>query len=64
MAYTNAQKNGTIIAKMSTANQNHIHENREYVKCLIDIVLFFGRQGISFRGHSENEESLNKGKLY
>lgn len=40
LAYNSAQKTGTIVSKISTANQ---------------------KQGISFRGHRENEESANKG---
>jgi len=62
LAYNSAQKTGTIVSQMSTANQKQINENREYIKCLIEIILYFGHQGISFRGHRENEESLNKGK--
>lgn len=63
-AYKSTQKNGSIAAQISTTYKKHIQENREYVKCLIDISLYFGRQGISFRGHRENEESFNKGTNY
>jgi len=50
---------GSVVDKMSTAHQKYIQENREYyIKCLIDICLYFGRQGISFCGHRENDESL------
>jgi len=62
LAYNSAQKTGTIVSQMSTANQKQIQENREYIKCLIDITLYFGRQGISLRGHREDEKSFNKGK--
>jgi len=48
------------VFQMSTASQKQIHENREYIKCLIDITLYSGRQGISLRGHKENKESINK----
>lgn len=33
-----------------------------YIKYLIDIVIFLGRQGLPFRGHRENDVALNKGK--
>lgn len=46
---------------MSTSNQEQIKKNREYIKCLIDIFVFLGRQGLAYRGHREYESSLNKG---
>jgi hypothetical protein len=60
-AYKNSVKNGDVIAKMSTAIQKEIQTNIMYIKCLIDIVLYLGRQGIAFRGHREDETSVNKG---
>lgn len=60
-AHTNSQKTGNIISLMSTANQEQIKKNREYIKCLFDIVVFLGRQGLAYRGHREDESSLNKG---
>lgn len=63
-AYKNSVKNGDVIAKMSTALQKEIQINRTYIKCLIDIVLYLGRQGIAFRGHREDETSVNKGTYY
>jgi len=30
---------------------------------LIDIILFLAHQGVAFRGHIENESSLNQGEL-
>ncbi|XP_060847136.1 zinc finger MYM-type protein 1-like [Rhopalosiphum padi] len=62
-AYKNSVKNGDVIAKMSTALQKEIQTNRMYIKCLIDIVLYLGRQGIAFRGHHEDETSVNKGNF-
>jgi len=61
LEYNSEQKSGNVVDKMSTAHQKYIQENREYIKCLIDICLYFGLQGISFCGHCENDESLNKG---
>ncbi|XP_025413291.1 zinc finger MYM-type protein 1-like [Sipha flava] len=48
---------------MSTAIQKEIQTNIMYIKCLIDIVLYLGRQGIAFRGHREDETSVNKGNF-
>jgi len=63
-AYKNSVKNGDVISKMSTALQKEIQTNRMYINCLIDIVLYLGRQGIAFRGHREDETSVNKGTYY
>lgn len=54
-------KNGDVIANMSTALQKEVQTNIMYIKCLIDIVLYLCRQGIVFRGHHEDETSVNKG---
>jgi len=59
--YKNSVKNGDVIAKMSTALQKEIQTNIMYIKCLIDIVLYLARQRIAFRGHREDETTVNKG---
>ncbi|XP_025410974.1 zinc finger MYM-type protein 1-like isoform X1 [Sipha flava] len=63
LEYKNSLKQGSIISKLSTAYKEHIDKNRQYIKCLIDIVIFLGRQGLPFRGHRENEDALNKGNF-
>ena len=35
--------------------------NRDYIKHVIEVTLFLGRQGISFQGHKEDKGALNKG---
>ena len=40
-----------------------VDENRQYLKNIVETLVFIGRQGISLRGHRENEESLNKGNF-
>ncbi|KAF0747430.1 zinc finger MYM-type protein 1-like [Aphis craccivora] len=47
----------------SAAHTEQIKQNREYMKCIIDIVLLLGRQGSAFRGHRENDTSHNKGNF-
>ncbi|KAF0748271.1 zinc finger MYM-type protein 1-like [Aphis craccivora] len=37
--------------------------NRKYMERLIDITIFLGKTGKSFRGHNEKDESNNKGFL-
>lgn len=60
-AHKNSQKTGIVATKLLTTNQEQIQRNKEYMKCLIDIIIFLGRQGIPYRGHHEDEQSLNKG---
>ena len=45
------------------SNKKVVDENREYVKNIVKTLIFLGRQGISLRGHRENEESLNRGNF-
>lgn len=61
--YINFKKPGTIsvISQLSAASKEQILKNQEYIKCLCDIVLYHGRQGIALRAHREDENSLNKG---
>ena len=33
------------------------------MKCIIETLVFLGRQGVAFRGHRENDESMNKGNF-
>ena len=40
-----------------------VNENRQYLKNIVETLVFIGRQGISLRGHRENKESLNKGNF-
>ncbi|KAL7406954.1 hypothetical protein ABVT39_000691 [Epinephelus coioides] len=40
-----------------------ISERREYLERIVALTCFLGKQGISFRGHDETEESDNKGNF-
>lgn len=40
LEYKNSLKQDSIISKLTTANKEHIDKNRQYIKCLIDIVIF------------------------
>lgn len=49
------------MSNLSFGHQEQIKKNRTYILHLIDIVLYLGKQGNAFRGHSEDTESLNQG---
>ncbi|CAI6354560.1 unnamed protein product [Macrosiphum euphorbiae] len=61
--YYSAKSTGSIVEQLSTAHKQNILNNRLYMKKLIDIILLLSRQGIAFRGHIENTNSLNKGNF-
>ena len=47
-------------------NSNHekqVNLNRKNLKRIIETILFFGKQGLAFRGHDESKESLIKGNF-
>jgi hypothetical protein len=48
---------------VNTQYNQEVSKNREYLKCVLETLLFCARQGISIRGHRENEESQNKGNF-
>jgi len=59
--YLSAKSIGSAVTQVSAQNKKEIIENRNYLKKIIDIVLYLTRQGISFRGHVETKDSLNQG---
>ncbi|KAL4103605.1 hypothetical protein QTP88_018966 [Uroleucon formosanum] len=61
--YNEAKQSGSIINKVNTQYNQEVAENREYLKCVLETLLFCARQGIAIRGHRENEESQNKGNF-
>lgn len=52
---------GSVSSQISIAHKDFVEKNRNYLKGLIDVILFLARQGIAFRGHREDSESLNQG---
>lgn len=55
-------KCGTSIHTEIISGQKAVVEsNRDYLKKIIEVTLFLARQGISFRAHREDEQSLNRG---
>ncbi|XP_026811042.1 zinc finger MYM-type protein 1-like [Rhopalosiphum maidis] len=61
--YKNSKKSGSIISKVNTHHQQIVADNRAYLKCILDSLLFCARQGIAIRGHRVDEDSSNKGNF-
>lgn len=58
-----AKKSGSVLSQLSTAHQEEVKQNRNYICHIIDIVLYLSKQGMAFRGHCEETNSLNQGKF-
>lgn len=63
-SFYSSKSKGSVVAQLSSAHKEQIRKNRLYVSHLIDIVLFLGKQGVAFRVHYENDESINQGIFY
>ncbi|KAL4091238.1 hypothetical protein QTP88_025960 [Uroleucon formosanum] len=61
--YKSSKKSGSIISKVNTHHQQIVADNRAYLKCILDSLLYCARQGIAVRGHREDEDSSNKGNF-
>jgi len=55
-----ADQSGSMFTSLSNAHHEVVVKNQNYIKGLIDILLFLARQ--AFRGHDESDTSLNQGK--
>jgi len=53
-------QSGSIYTSLSNAHREVINQN--YIKGLIDILLFLARQGLAFKGNDDRDTSLNQGK--
>jgi len=51
----------SVISKVNTQYVQEVTDNREYLKCILETLLFCDLHSIAIRGHRENEESINKG---
>lgn len=60
-AHTKSKSTGSVYTLLSNAKHEEVIKNRNYIKCIIDIILYLSRQGIAFRGHQEDSNSLNQG---
>lgn len=63
-SFYSSKSKGSVVAQLSSAHKEQIRKNRLYISHLIDIVLILGKQGVAFRGHYENDESINQGIFY
>ncbi|XP_073466822.1 zinc finger MYM-type protein 1-like [Aquarana catesbeiana] len=62
-AYKDSILRGNVLEKIQTGREVQIQERRDYLKRLVAVATFLSKQGISFRGHDESENSQNRGNF-
>lgn len=53
----------SVTTLLSESHKELLLENRDYVKKLLDILLYLSKQGLPLRGHDESDVSHNKGNF-
>jgi len=62
--YKNNKKNNTsVLSQISDQHTLVVAENRRYMKAIIVSLRMLAVQGQAFRGHNENENSVNRGNF-
>lgn len=62
--YLSTKQNDNCIANLLTHSRlQDIKENRNHIFFLLKATLYLAKQGLAFRGHNEERESLNRGNL-
>ncbi|XP_069502501.1 zinc finger MYM-type protein 1-like [Ambystoma mexicanum] len=59
--YKEALVHGNVVHHMQTGSELQMKERRDYLLHIVAVIKLLGKQGISFRGHDESEDSENKG---
>lgn len=54
---------GDFIEQLQAAGIGELTERREYLRCIVAVTTFLGKQGVPLRGHNGTEESLNQGNF-
>lgn len=62
-SYIQSTKSGSVYTVITSVHRQQIMKNRNYIKHLINIVLYLGRQGLAFRAHNEEKPSMNQGNF-
>jgi len=58
-----AGRKQSIAAVIDSNRSEEIRQNRAHLKSMLNVTSPLGRQGLPFRGHSENDEATNKGNF-
>uniref|UniRef100_A0A3Q2TPK1 THAP-type domain-containing protein n=1 Tax=Fundulus heteroclitus TaxID=8078 RepID=A0A3Q2TPK1_FUNHE len=61
--FKSTQNHVDVIEQLNTASAAEIKERRQYLKRIVGVTTFLGKQGIPFRGHDEQDTSHNPGNF-
>ena len=60
LAYnTNKRKQTSILMQLNDEHDRQVKENREYLRIVIECVVFTAQQNIAQRGHCEDRSALD-----
>ncbi len=62
-SYKSTQTHGDVFDQLKVASAAEISERRQYLGRVVGVTTFLGKQGISFRGHDEQDASRNPGNF-
>ena len=62
-SFKSTQSHGDVIEQLNTASAAEITERRQYLKHIVGVTTFLGKQGIPFRGRDEQDTSHNPGNF-
>lgn len=54
---------GSVMTQLSTAHQQEVMTNVNYLKKVVEIITYLTTQGLALRGHDEKEDSDNRGNF-
>ena len=55
----NKKRNTSILSKLQESHKHDVQENREYLKVIIECLMFTAQQNIAQRGHDEQRDDLS-----
>lgn len=61
-SYKKSETTGSVHTLISNAHREEVLKNQNYLKCIIEVILYLSRQCLAFRAHREDDSSLNQGK--
>ena len=59
----NKKKDTSILSKLQESHKQYVKENRDYLKVIIECLMFTAQQNIVQRGHDEKRDSLSNSSV-
>lgn len=62
-SFKSTKSHGDVIQQLNTASAAELAERLEYLKRIVAVTSFLGKQGIPLRGHDEQDPTHNPGNF-